>query len=308
MQVFWVSGPVGRIRSLNLSFKALLAGIVLLCLCLMGAGSFLQFLGFRLALEYDPQIARRLGNLHTAVELDNLHAVYHARLTELEAAHQQMLAQFGQLQASKKRLAELLAPAVRKDVPDGRSQGGPYLPVPATSSSGSVLHRMDLVHNAQRQSLAAWTQEIQAWQQHTARLEALPLGPPLQVEALSVSSGFGRRLDPLTHQPAMHAGLDFEVNSGTPILAAGTGVVTEAGWDARYGHTVLLTHGDGYSSRYAHASALRVRAGQTVARGEVIALSGNSGRSTGPHLHFEIHRHGQPLDPAQFLAVLAVRR
>ncbi len=98
-----------------------------------------------------------------------------------------------------------------------------------------------------------------------------------------------------------HPGIDIAVRAGTPIRAAGGGVVAEAGLDPDYGWYVLINHPDGYQSMYGHASRLLVRAGETVQAGEVIALSGSTGRSTAPHLHFEIRRNGQQTDPRSLI-------
>jgi murein DD-endopeptidase MepM/ murein hydrolase activator NlpD len=94
-----------------------------------------------------------------------------------------------------------------------------------------------------------------------------------------------------------HPGIDIAVPVGTPVRAAGSGLVEEAGTDSAYGLFVLLRHGDGYETRYGHASRLLVRGGDSVQAGQVIALSGSSGRSTAPHLHFEVRREGKSLDP-----------
>lgn len=310
MQVFWVSGPVGRIRSVNLSLKTVVIGALVFALGLLAAGSVLQFLGFRMALEYDPQIARKLGNLHTAVEVENLNAVYHTRLGELEDEHRKLVDQLSALTAVHKRLGDVLPPAVARELPQRRAQGGLYLskgePELPLESSASVLGRMLQVNKVQRSRKAQAEQELQSWQDTLLWLEGMPLGTPV-AGRVAVSSPFGERADPLNQRPAMHTGIDFELPVGTPILAAGAGVVTEAGWDPQYGHNVTIRHHDGHSSRYAHASQLLVRQGQAVSRGQTIAHSGNSGRSTGPHLHFEVLRDGKYVDPAQYLAALARR-
>ncbi len=308
MQVFWVSGPVGSIRSINLSLKSVVLGLAVLAVSLLATGSILQFLGFRLALEYDPQIARRLGNLHTALELDNLNAVYHARLGELEAEHQRLARQVTQLQEAKEQLAGLFPPAVAKRLPQARAHGGPLVPLPPAEPAGSVLSRVEHMLRHQRSEASALAQQAQAWRAGLVWLEQLPLGLPVQASQLAVSSGYGPRMDPFTHKSAIHTGLDFVLPVGSPILAAGAGVVREAGWDPLYGHNLTLRHADGYSSRYGHASELRVRAGESVQRGQVIALAGNSGRSTGPHLHFEVLRHGEYLNPQQHLLALSAPR
>lgn len=311
MQVFWVSGPVGKINSFNLSFRTVVLAVLMLSVSLLVLGSALQFFGFRLALEYDPQIARRLGNLHTAVELENLNAVYHARLGELEEEHRQFRDQVGDLRAVQTKLVELLPAPAAKKLPHSRAQGGSYWPQALSDQPAhttSVLSRLDKMSRTTRSDRAWLSQEIQGWTSTMGWLEGLPIGLPVSAQQVLLSSGFGERADPLTQRRAMHTGLDFELPIGTPILAAGSGLVTEAGWDGQYGKTVVIKHHDGHSSRYAHADELLVKQGDEVKRGQMIAKSGNTGRSTGPHLHFEVLKDGKAVDPAQYLWALNQRR
>jgi murein DD-endopeptidase MepM/ murein hydrolase activator NlpD len=117
-----------------------------------------------------------------------------------------------------------------------------------------------------------------------------------------VGSGFGFRHDPFTGRAALHTGLDFPADIGTPIHAAAGGVVLSAEPDAAYGLAVQLDHGNGLVTRYAHTSRVLVKVGDLVKRGQPIALVGNTGRSTGPHLHFEVLLDGAPQNPTRFLA------
>lgn len=117
-----------------------------------------------------------------------------------------------------------------------------------------------------------------------------------------VGSGFGMRTDPFTGQVAMHAGVDFAAPVGTPIFAAAGGVVSSAEVHPVYGKTVVVDHGNDLSTLYAHASRLDVKPGDIVRKGQKIAEVGSTGRSTGPHLHFEVHVKGQPQNPTRFLA------
>lgn len=310
MQVFWVSGPVGKIKSFNLSFRTVVLAFGLLTLGLLAIGSALQFFGFRLALEYDPQIARRLGNLHTAVELETLNAVYHARLAELEEEHRHFRGQVGDLRDVQTKLVDLLPPAAAKMLPQTRAQGGSYLPQGSQEESpatGSVLSRLEGLGRTTRNDRGWLGQEIQAWKNTIDWLQGLPIGLPVAAQ-VSVSSGFGERADPLTQRRAMHTGVDFELPMGSHILAAGSGQVIEAGWDAQYGKTLVIKHEDGHHSRYAHADELLVKQGDLVQRGQLIAKSGNTGRSTGPHLHFEVMKDGKVVDPAQYLWALNTKR
>lgn len=116
-----------------------------------------------------------------------------------------------------------------------------------------------------------------------------------------VSSSFGVRRDPLIGMPAMHAGLDFRAPSGSPAQVTAPGTVSKAGWNGGYGRMVEVDHGNGYSSRYAHLSKIRVKVGQKLSTGDTVGDVGSSGRSTGPHLHYEIRRDGDAIDPVRFL-------
>lgn len=117
-----------------------------------------------------------------------------------------------------------------------------------------------------------------------------------------VGSGFGFRSDPFTGRSALHTGLDFPAESGTPIAAAAGGVVLSTDMHPAYGNLVVVDHGNGLVTRYAHTSKILVRPGDIVKRGQQIALVGTTGRSTGPHLHFEVLVEGVQQDPARFLA------
>jgi murein DD-endopeptidase MepM/ murein hydrolase activator NlpD len=115
------------------------------------------------------------------------------------------------------------------------------------------------------------------------------------------SSNFGWRLDPFTGQQSFHEGIDFPADVGTPIEAAASGKVTVAEVHPAYGKIIEIDHGNGLVSRYAHCSALLVKEGDLVVRGQEIARVGTTGRSTGPHLHFEVRLNGVPQNPARFL-------
>lgn len=112
-----------------------------------------------------------------------------------------------------------------------------------------------------------------------------------------VTSGFGRRSDPFHGKHSFHKGLDIAAPSGTPIQPIRAGTVTSAGPRGGYGNVVVLDHGDGITSMYAHCKALKVQPGQRVEVGQIIATVGSTGRSTGPHLHLEVHQDGQAVDP-----------
>ncbi|HEY0354797.1 MAG TPA: M23 family metallopeptidase [Flavisolibacter sp.] len=133
-------------------------------------------------------------------------------------------------------------------------------------------------------------------------LAATPAIQPVANKDLSrVASGFGYRIDPVYKTVKFHAGLDFSAPQGTPIYATADGSVETAGLsDGGYGNHVVINHGYGYKTLYGHMVRIKARRGQRVKRGEVIGYVGSTGKSTGPHCHYEIHKNGQKLDPVYF--------
>ena len=133
-------------------------------------------------------------------------------------------------------------------------------------------------------------------------LASTPAIQPVSNKDLSrIASGFGYRIDPIYKTVKYHAGLDFTAPQGTPIYATADGVVSMAGYsDGGYGNHVIIDHGYGYETLYGHMVRVKARAGQHVKRGEIIGYVGSTGKSTGPHCHYEVHKNGQKLDPVYF--------
>ena len=133
-------------------------------------------------------------------------------------------------------------------------------------------------------------------------LAAIPAIQPVSDKDLRhIASGFGYRIDPVYKITKFHAGLDFAATQGTPIYATADGTVKEASYDAGgYGNHVVINHGYGYETLYGHMVRIKARTGQKIKRGEVIGWVGSTGKSTGPHCHYEVHKSGQPVDPVYF--------
>lgn len=133
-------------------------------------------------------------------------------------------------------------------------------------------------------------------------LSSIPAIQPVSNRTLErVASGFGYRIDPIYKTPKMHTGIDFTAATGTPVYATGDGTVRESGYDnGGYGNNVVINHGYGYQSLYGHMKKVKVRVGDRVKRGEVIGWVGSTGKSTGPHLHYEIIKNGDKIDPIHF--------
>jgi murein DD-endopeptidase MepM/ murein hydrolase activator NlpD len=171
--------------------------------------------------------------------------------------------------------------------PPARATGGPFVPVTAQGAAfDRQLYRIKLARG-QVDRL-------------NRTLAAVPIRKPMTGE-LEATSGFGVRSDPFLRGPAMHTGLDFRADIGEPARATAAGTVTMAGRNGGYGNMVEVDHGNGFATRYAHLSAIDVEVGQTVRIGQIVGKTGSTGRSTGPHLHYETRIDGDAVDPQKFL-------
>jgi murein DD-endopeptidase MepM/ murein hydrolase activator NlpD len=199
------------------------------------------------------------------------------------------------------RRSELGAPA--EGAPSGL--GGPYVPAPEHARKfdelDALIRRVDSQADAHGDVLLLAESRLLE-----RRLSGLMVPSSAPVDAPS-TSGFGFRVDPFSGRAALHTGLDFPADPGTPILAAAGGVVLTDDTHPAYGRMLEIDHGRGLITRYAHASKLHVKAGDIVRRGQKIAEVGNTGRSTGPHLHFEVLVDNVPQDPAKFLAAATAK-
>ncbi|NLZ74184.1 MAG: M23 family metallopeptidase [Bacteroidales bacterium] len=133
------------------------------------------------------------------------------------------------------------------------------------------------------------------------RLQCVPAIQPISNKDLKrTASGYGTRIDPIYGTTKFHSGMDFSASPGTDIYATGNGVVEKAGWETGYGNTIVINHGFGYKTLYAHLKEIKVKRGAKVIRGEVIGGVGSTGKSTGPHLHYEVHLKGKVVNPVNY--------
>lgn len=139
-------------------------------------------------------------------------------------------------------------------------------------------------------------ESAEAWRTRRAAMPTL-----LPVKGAALNSGFGYRRAPFTNRWKFHSGIDLQADLGTPVMSSGPGTVLRAEWNSGYGRMLEIDHGYGITTRYAHNSRLFVNPGERVARGQVIATVGMTGRTTGPHLHYEVRVDGAPVDPIEFL-------
>ena len=150
-------------------------------------------------------------------------------------------------------------------------------------------------------SIEAGNELIDTTDRYLSLLRQLPLGHPM---SSSITSRYGRRKDPINHRMAFHAGIDFKGRRGDKVHATGSGVVRRSSFRrGGFGNCIVIRHTNGYETLYAHLSKRLVKVGDRVTRGQVIGLVGNTGRSTGSHLHYEVHYHKKTIDPMKFLQI-----
>jgi len=188
-------------------------------------------------------------------------------------------------------LGELRTIGIQPDIPANDAAGGPLLPPVEGAQNDDLVDDANVVMSALLRFKAA-----------REAIDAAPVHTPYD-GTLRISSTFGNRRDPFTGRAAFHSGIDFPAPSGTSVLSAGAGKVSFVGQRSGYGNVVEVDHGNGLVTRYGHLSAFLVKEGQIVATGTPIAKVGSTGRSTGPHLHFEVRRDDNAVNPQQFLNV-----
>jgi murein DD-endopeptidase MepM/ murein hydrolase activator NlpD len=275
-------------------------------LSLVVTGFLLYLVGFKIAVETSPDLARTLGGVTTEAEQQRMEAIYRERLAKMQSMLDTTAQDIRQLQQLKNRFMEIATPASLRErnasKEDGR--GGPLLLMPnrrsALDSTQPLSETLDNAISEFGQFNKTVSGMRTDWDKQLQWLNTLPTAVPIGGN-FRMSSGFGMRVDPFTNTLARHEGLDFTAMQGTPILATADGTVTRSGWEDTYGNIVEVTHAEGFMTRYAHISKRHVTEGQRVKRGQHIADVGSTGRSTGPHLHYEVFRHGHVLNPAQVL-------
>ena len=161
--------------------------------------------------------------------------------------------------------------------------------------------KVDLLEKEIYVQAKSYDEVAQMTKEQEIRMENIPaIQPVMNKDLKRVASGYGMRIDPVYHVRKFHQGMDFTAPTGTEVFATGNAKVDFAGWKQGYGNTVILDHGYGYKTLYAHLYKILVRKGQKVRRSDIIALVGNTGKSTGPHLHYEVRLNNKPVDPRNY--------
>jgi murein DD-endopeptidase MepM/ murein hydrolase activator NlpD len=301
MNIILVSNRLAKTRSITLGGGQIALMLILLSVLMLGAAFTLQYALVRFAPE---GLSDEIRTLLSQVQNDE----QQKQRVYLQNSLDAMAIRVGQMQAQVQRLDALGARLTKLagmkpsefQFSEPPAVGGPLVAFPEKKLSENGLKqqmdRLSHVVNDRSDKLTA-LQTLLLQNQLSRRL--LPSMPP--VHTGYYSSNFGWRIDPFTGQNAMHEGVDFVANAGTPIYASAGGVVDYAGLDGSYGNMVEIDHGNNIVTRYAHASKVLVKVGQVVRRGQKIAEVGSTGRSTGNHLHFEVRYKGVAQNPVRFL-------
>ena len=292
MQILLMTSPAAPVRELHLSKRQIIIGLVAILFILIGINWMIASI---INQTRDTVLSINQSNRQDTKTSSLKESDYERKLHELQARLEEAQINLDQLAALKERLKQFTSSANSSGesiIP--AAQGGPLkLSRQFDSDQESYGVRLDRTLE-QSIGLNAQVLELQkAFAQTQVALKSSPSGLPLPFE-VAASSGLGYRIDPFTNQLAWHDGTDFPAPIGTPILATANGIVIKAGWGGDYGNMVEVRHPNGYITRYAHAQELLVKVGQAVKKSQAIGRTGSTGRSTGPHLHYEVLRNGIP--------------
>jgi murein DD-endopeptidase MepM/ murein hydrolase activator NlpD len=248
----------------------------------------------------------------------NVHVLELKRLRQEAGERTQFAAKVTELEGELTRLRELdrslrVAAGLDKTPRAGDVQGGAE-GVSRLALMDALEQRSGRLADAMGRDLEVLGQEIVSREQSLTELKryledkrsVLNSTPTIAPVHGLVTAGYGYRRSPFTGQREVHEGLDIAAPYGSPVVAAADGIVTFVGPLAAYGHVVFVNHGHGFATFYAHNSRYRVNEGQTVRRGDVLAHVGNSGRTTGPHLHYEVHVNGSIVNPLKYIVDTSV--
>ena len=299
MQIIITDAWLAKSRALHLSGTRLgiaLAGLFLgLMLVTLGLYHWVFLQGAR---EGWP-VFSAVGNLLLKSEADQRDRYLRENLEAMARRVGELQAKVVQLEALGERVSGLAGVNLGEEIKAPPGRGGVLVPGPEVSMEQLNGLLAELEHQG-TQDIDVMTVLESRLVEQKIRKSMIPTEAP--VHDATVGSGFGWRIDPFTGRNALHTGLDFASPVGTPIYAAAGGVVVAQEYHPEYGNMVEIDHGNDLISRYAHASKVLVKKGDLIRRGQKIAEIGSTGRSTGPHLHFEVLVQGVPQDPQKFLS------
>ncbi|HNO74854.1 M23 family metallopeptidase [Nitrosomonas mobilis] len=301
MNIILISDRFGQAKSLTLTRSHLLMGLLLLLMMVILLAVTLNHFAGEVADKINYPILRNVLQNPEAKRNHKIQAHLNKNLDFMAAKVGKMQVQLFRLNELGRRLVDLYGID---------PQELSFDQLPGQGGIDREIREQDLSLDELNQTLHSVARSLRDRADKLAVLDSLLLGDRIEQEMLPsampletdwFSSDFGVRIDPFTGKKSFHEGVDFPAKMGTPIKAAAGGVVVFSARHPGYGNMVAIDHGNELVSRYAHASRLLVNVGQVVLKGQKIAEIGSSGRSTGPHLHFEIRHNDIPLNPSRFL-------
>jgi murein DD-endopeptidase MepM/ murein hydrolase activator NlpD len=301
VQIILISDRLAKARSVSLSLRHLIGTALFALVLVCGATAGLYWLTLRYASEVRVPALQRLVLAAQEAEAERGRTFVQQNLNAMAVRLGEMQAQLTRLDALGERLSALSGiREFRFSEAPGLGGAAPTLLPPQNLSLTEFNDKLSsLARQVETRNDMLGVLEAQLFEQ-AVKKKLTPTMMP--VSAPFNASGFGRRIDPFSGQWAMHEGIDFLADIGSPVVAAAGGIVQFAGFHPQYGYMIDIDHGNDLVTRYAHLSKLFVKEGDVVQRARRIALSGNTGRSTGPHLHFEVRFRGTAQNPAKFVA------
>ena len=302
MQIILISDRLARARSVHMSLRHLVGTAFAALLLLFVATATLYWLTLRYAAEVRLPALQQLVAAAQEAEAERERVFVQQNLNSMAMKLGEMQAQLTRMDALGERLSALAGikpQEFRVSEAPGLGGAAPTQLPPQNLSLGEFNEKLLLLaRQVESRNDMLGVLEAQLFEQ-AVKKKMIPTMMP--VKASYNPSGFGRRIDPFNGQWAMHEGIDFIADYGAHIVAAAGGVVIFAGFHPQYGYMVDVDHGNDLVTRYAHTSKIMVREGDLVQRGRKIAEVGSTGRSTGPHLHFEVRFRGAAQNPSKFL-------
>jgi len=303
VQIIFVDRRLAKARTLTVTrLRMVMLGLGLSALVVVAAAGLFALV-FRLAAEGDVPVVQSVVSFVMRAQFERNEQYVQNNVSAMAKMLGDLQARLMRLDALGERVSKLAG--IRPEEFNFRDLPGRGGPLAADAHSVSMHELQDQV-SRMGQSVDQRADYMNVVESELAATEArdalLPHGTPLSDGF--VGSGYGVRNDPFTGQASMHTGVDFAAPVGTAIFAAAGGVVVSAELHPDFGNMVEIDHGKGLSTMYAHTSRMLVKIGDFVRKGQKIAEVGTTGRSTGPHLHFEVHVNGAPQNPAKYLATL----
>ena len=296
MHIILVSNRLATAKTLHITPRSVMLAVLGFVILSFATSFLFSWFGVRFNMPFASELVESVQQAKN----DKTEEFVRDNISSMAIKLGEMQAQVMRLDSLGERVSKISGVEVPKvEVRSKGGQGGPLLlslqPFAPDELQREIIRLGEMVEQ-RADALTALESQLM---ERRIKTRLLPTMVPIIAD--HVGSTFGRRLDPIAGVTAMHEGIDFVADKGTRVIASAGGVVTAAEYHPQYGNMIEIDHGNEFASLYAHLSKVNVKLGLIVKRGQIIGASGNTGRSTGPHLHFEVRFKSVPQDPARFL-------